>query len=275
MKHRLEDMTFLEFRERMAEDPVIILPFGSQEIQGPCNPMGDYMLARTLAERVAERTNAIVAPTVPFGFAYSFRSVPGGIQLSPETFKGVLRDMVVAFLDHGLERVLVFNGHTGNNALIDLTLREIKRDRGVIVPWLNIWPMVPASLREQAHGADASRASGHGCDPIGSVYEYLFPELTRREQATHAGTGKSFMGLPSTGLNGVRMGDVPVGVPIDITDHCDYVTDGDPSLANAKAGKLFADYIVETASKLVVHLKTAPVRVGNNQTGQPESRRRD
>ena len=45
---------------------------------------------------------------------------------------------------------MILNGHTGNNALIDLTLREIKRDRGVIIPWLNIWPMVPASLRQQA-----------------------------------------------------------------------------------------------------------------------------
>jgi len=125
--------------------------------------------------------------------------------------------------------------------------------------------MVPASLRQQAHSANAARATGHGCDPIGSVYEYLYPELTRRDQATHENTGKLFMGLPSTGLNGVRMGDVPVGVPIDITDHCDYVTDGDPSLANAEAGKLFADYIVDTASNLVDHLKTAPVRVAANQ----------
>ncbi len=261
MKHRLEEMTFLEFRARMAEDPVILLPLGSQEIQGPCNPMGDFMLARALAEKVAERTGAIIAPTLPFGYAYSFRTVPGGIQLAPDTFKAVLRDMVVAFLDHGLERLLVFNGHTGNNALIDMTLREIKRDRGVIVPWLNIWPMVPNSLRQQAHGDNASRASGHGCDPIGSVYEYLFPQYTRRDQATNEGTGKLFLGLPSTGLTGVRMGDVPVGAPIDITEHCDYVTDGDPSLANAEAGKLFADYIVETASRLVTHLRTAPVRV--------------
>jgi hypothetical protein len=72
------------------------------------------------------------------------------------------------------------------------------------------------------------------------------------------------MGLPSTGPTGVRMGDVPVGVPIDITDHCDYVTDGDPSLANAKAAKFFADDIVDTASKPADHLKTAPVRVTAN-----------
>ncbi len=102
MKHLLEEMTFLEFRERMAEDPVILLPLGSVEVQGPCNPMGDFRLASALALRVAERTGAIVAPTFPFGNADYFRDVPGGIQVSSATFCGVLRDMVSAFRDHGL-----------------------------------------------------------------------------------------------------------------------------------------------------------------------------
>lgn len=255
-KYLIEEMTFLEFRERMSEDPVVILPLGSVEIQGPCNPMGDYTLARELASRVARKTGAIVAPTLPFGFAECFRSAPGGIQLSDSTFRGVLGDMVRAFLDHGMRRILVFNGHTGNNALIDLVLREIRREKHTIIPWLNIWPMVPPSLRKVAHGENAPQASGHGCDPIGSVYEYLFPELTRREAATHSGTGKIFFGLPSQNLTSVKMGDVAVNVPINIVDHCDYVTSGDPALANADAGKLFADFIVDTAGKLVEHIRS-------------------
>ena len=241
MKHLLETMTYPEFRARMADDPVILLPFGSVEVQGPCNPMGDFMLASMLAARVAERTGAIAAPTMPFGCADYFRDVPGGIQVSAGTFRAVVRDMVCAFLDHGLERLLVFNGHTGNNALINETLREIRRERGVIVPWMNIWPMVPASLRQQAHGEAAPRASGHGSDPIGSVYEYLFPELTRRDLAGGTEPAKTLIGLPTAGLGRVMFGDVEVSVPINMVDHCDMVVGGDPSLANASAGKLFAD----------------------------------
>ncbi len=260
MKHLLEQMTYPEFRDRMASDPVILLPLGSQEVQGPCNPMGDFMLAAALAARVAERTGAIAAPTMPFGCADYFRDVPGGIQVSAATFRGVLRDMVCAFLDHGLERLLVFNGHTGNNALIDQVLREVRRERGVIVPWINIWPMVPAALKQQAHGENASRATGHGSDPIGSVYEHLFPGLTRREAAGQTEPAKTLLGLPTAGLAHVRFGAVDVGVPINMLDHCDTTVGGDPALANAEAGRLFADYIVDTAAALVEHLKTAPVR---------------
>lgn len=260
MKHSLASMTYPEFKARMRDDPVILLPLGSVEVQGPCNPMGDYMLAGMLAERVAVRTGAIVAPTLPFGCADYFRDVPGGMQVSAATFRAVLRDMVMSFIHHGLSRLLVFNGHTGNNALIDETLREIRREHGVVVPWINIWPMVSDSLRKQAHGENAARASGHGSDPIGSVYEYLMPEITRRDLAGAPEPAKTLLGLPTGGLTSIKLGSVAVNVPINMLDHCDLVVGGDPALANAEAGKLFADFIVDTASALVEHLKTAPTR---------------
>jgi creatinine amidohydrolase len=260
MKHLLATMTYPEFKARMTEDPVILLPLGSVEVQGPCNPMGDYMLASVLVERVAQRTGAIAAPTFPFGCADYFRDVPGGMQVSAPTFRAVLRDMVMSFLHHGLTRILVFNGHTGNTALINETLREIRREHGVVVPWINIWPMVPDSLRKQAHGENAPRASGHGSDPIGSVYEYIFPEMTRRDLAGNAEPDKTLLGLPTGGLTSVKLGNLAVNVPINMLDHCDMVVGGDPALANAEAGKLFADFIVDTASALVEHLKTAPTK---------------
>lgn len=256
----LEEMTAPEFRERMAEDPVILLPLGSQEVQGPCNPMGDFMLARRLAAEVAERTGAIAAPTVPFGYADNFRSVPGGIQFSPDVFCGVLRDFVGAFLDHGLTRLLVFNGHTGNQNLISQTLHRVRRERGTIVPWLNIWPLVNNRVREQAHGKDYAKAHGHGADPIGSVYQYLAPELRRPDLADPVNKGKTLIGLQTGGLYAVRMGEIEIGVPIFVSEHTDGTVSGDTSLSDAEAGKIYADYIVEAASRVVEHLRTADLR---------------
>ena len=82
MKSQLEDLTYVEFRERLKDNPVILVPLGSQEEQGASAPMGDFMLTKELARRVAEKTGAIAAPTVPFGYADYFRPVPGGVQLN-------------------------------------------------------------------------------------------------------------------------------------------------------------------------------------------------
>ena len=49
MKHALKDMTVAEFRDRLTAGPVVLLPFGSQEVQGPHAPMGDYMLTEAVA----------------------------------------------------------------------------------------------------------------------------------------------------------------------------------------------------------------------------------
>jgi creatinine amidohydrolase len=257
MKSQLEDLTFVEFRERLKDDPLIIVPLGSQEEQGPSAPMGDFMLTKALARRVAEQTGAIAAPVIPFGYADFFRAIPGGVQLSAETFTRLLRDVLDNFIAHGIVKLLVFNGHTGNSALIDQVVRALKRDTGVVVPWINIWRMLPESVWRAAHGADASRARGHGADPVSSAYRYLFPELYRADLAEAAAAGGELIGLKTANLQSVVFDALEVNAPVDITDHTrNGIVAGDASLASAEAGKLFADYIVERSAALVGHLQT-------------------
>ena len=73
-----------EARKLYATNPVILLPMGSQEDQGPHAPMGDYLLAEKIAELAALRASAngvrtVVAPVVAFGGADWFGAMPGGI----------------------------------------------------------------------------------------------------------------------------------------------------------------------------------------------------
>ncbi len=257
MKSQLEDLTFVEFRERLEDDPVILVPLGSQEEQGASAPMGDFMLTKELARRVAEKTGAIAAPTVPFGYADYFRPVPGGVQLTADSFKSLLRDILDNFLAHGLTKLLVFNGHTGNSPLIDQVVRTVKRETGVVIPWINIWRIIPDTVWRAAHGANAPRARGHGADPVSSAYLHLFPALYRRDLAAAAEGGGELLGLKTANLQGLAFEGLEVNAPVDITDHArNGIVSGDARLASPEAGRLFSDYIVERAAALVEHLKT-------------------
>ena len=77
-----------EARELYAANPVILLPMGSHEDQGPHAPMGDYLLAEKIAELAAlarhrRRARArVVAPVLPFGGADFFGPMPGGIAMT-------------------------------------------------------------------------------------------------------------------------------------------------------------------------------------------------
>src|ERR1700684_3739012 len=118
-KVRLGEVTAGEAREILARNPVILLPMGSHEDQGPHAPMGDYLLAEKIAELAALRatelgTRPLVAPVLPFGGSDHFGSMIGGIALSEATLTTVIADMVASLHRHKLTRIIIINGHAGN-----------------------------------------------------------------------------------------------------------------------------------------------------------------
>lgn len=261
-KHLLKDMTWVEFRERMAEDPIVLLPFGSQEEQGPVAPMGDHMLTEILADRIAEAADVIAAPTIPFGYADYFRTMPGGIQFRPETFCHVLEDMCESFLDHGVNRLLIFNGHSGNYPLIDQTLRKLKRERGILIPCVNIWRVLTAADWAGIHDTLGIRAMGHGSDPLTSVYMHYFPDLLRMDLAQPKQPRRPLLGLPTAGFNAVTFHDVDINLAVDVTDCCDNgIVGGEPAASSAEAGARISKHIVDFTVEFLEHFRTVDPRV--------------
>jgi creatinine amidohydrolase len=259
-KHLLKDLTFVEFRERMRDDPVVLIPLGSQEEQGPMAPMGDYMLTEAIAARVAERADALCAPIMPFGYADYFRKVPGGIALRAATFAAVLEDICVNFLDHGLCRLVILNGHSGNYPLIDQVIRKLKAERSVLIPCLNLWRLIPPELWRELHPDGG--AQGHGADPLTSVYLHLFPELMRMNLAAPAEAAGELLGLPTTGLNAVRFQGQEVHLPVDVTDHtANGVTAGDPRRSSAEIGRRITGFLIDYLSAFALHMKGVDPRV--------------
>jgi creatinine amidohydrolase len=260
-KHLLRDMTWYEFRERMAENPVILVSLGSQEEQGPQSPMGDHMITEKMAEMVAQAADAIAAPTVPFGYAEYFRPFPGGVQLRAGTMTALVEDICVSFLDHGLDHLVIFNGHTGNFPLIDQAVRKIRAERGILIPCLNTWRLLTPKKRAEIWGDRAGSAMGHGGDPIASVYLHLFPELVRRDLYEDK-PAKTVLGLPPAMWNGVKFRDVEVPVPINADEVRETgIMSGDPSRSTAEIGRQVTEYIVDFSVAFVKHFREQSSRV--------------
>lgn len=266
MKHALKDMTVAEFRDRLPEDPVILLPLGSQEEQGPHAPMGDYLLADAVAQRTAELSGSIAAPCLPFGYAEFFRGFPGGIQLRANTFCAVVEDMLGAFLDHGIERLLILNGHSTNAFLIDQVLRKLRRERGVAIASVDLWRSIPDSLWTRLYGEKSVAARGHGAEPLTSLAMYLRPE-TMRPDLMRASSSATAFGLPARGVSGVEFEDMPVSLPLNAEEvNSDGMLGGDPALASAKSGEIIFEHLTSTCARLVAHLRNcdprAPISAG-------------
>ena len=264
-KHLLKDMTFLESRERLKEEPVILLPLGSQEEQGPMAPMGDYMITEVIAGLIAREADAVAAPTMPFGYADYFRPIPGGIAFRPATFCAVLTDVLENFLDHDINRIVIVNGHSGNNPLIDQTVRRIKQQRGVLVPHIPLWRSIPEALWQELHPGRGSAALGHGGDPLTSVYLHLFPELMRMDLIELEEKKGELLGLPTAGLAAVKFRGVDVGLAVDITDRCgNGIAGGNPLNSSAEIGRRIVEHLVDFVAAFVRHFKTVDPRTSDS-----------
>lgn len=260
-KHRLQDMTCAEFAERAKEKPVILLPFGAQEQQGPHSPMGDFILADRLAALAAERSGAVAAPTVPFGESETLRGMPGCISLRPPTLVALIEDICENFLEHGLDHLVILNGQTGNGPCIDQATRRLRRKHGVMIPRLDLWRITTPEQRTKIYGPDAAKAQGHGGDPITSMFMHLHPELVRADLIAAPPGWKKLWDLPTRSVSTVMFRDVPVPLPIDVTQMSTTGTfSGDPRLASADIGGQLTALIVDFITAFVEHFRGCDVR---------------
>ncbi len=267
VKHRLQDMTWVEFRDRMRERPVILLPFGAQEEQGPNAPMGDFMLADRLADMIARKSGAIMAPTMPFGDSEFFRSMPGCVSLRPETFVALVYDMCRSFLDHGLDHLVIFNGQTSNAPLLDQATRKLRRDCGVMIPCLHIWRLMPADRWSALLGPNAGKTTtGHGGDPLTSIFLHFFPELVRQDLVPNERRKwKQAIGLPTRSVSSVDFKGAAVSLPLEINDMVDDgVLSGDSRYSSAEIGRGIADYLVNYTAEFIAHFRTADTRAAKS-----------
>ena len=254
--HRLSDLSFVEFQAALAEEPVVLLPFASQEEQGPHAPMGDYRLTRQIADLAAQRSGALVAPTVPFGYADFFRAFAGGIQLRSQTFKALVEDVAVSLLDHGITRLIIVNGHTTNGFLIDEVMRKIQAERGVYLTSIDIWQSLDADTWRAIHGDNASAARGHGADPMTSVYMHYFPDQVHLDRVSPRDNGTAF-GLPVQNPRSVRFGTASINMPLSARDANETgILGGDPSFSTPEKGAQISEHIIGLLCDFVAHLKT-------------------
>lgn len=253
-KVRTAQMSWREVEEAVKRGAAAIVPMGSTEEHGPHAPTGDYMITDHIAEQVCQQTGDVMVPTIPFSYSEYFRHYPGTITVRPETLRLLVTDTVGCLLDQGFKHVILFNGHKGNEPILQPLIREFRRDRGVLVPFVAPlgFGMTGAVLKE-LYG---DNPVGHGGEPIGSIASYLFPDLVDLNRAEDWET-KQFLGLKTSGLNDVIFEGRAVGMAMnmeDITPPSGSLSD--PTLASPDKGQRIVENAIEGLSSFVRWFKS-------------------
>jgi creatinine amidohydrolase len=258
-KRRISEMSWREVRAALAAQPVVLIPLGSTEQHGPVSPTGDYLIADEIAVRVAERTNSLITPVIPFGNSEYFRSFPGTISVRSETLAAVAEDVCTSLLDHGFERLLFVNGHSGNDPILEDVARRIRRTRGIRIVTIKPGAFRPPALLKQLYGDDVMRVLGHGGEPLASMWLHLRPELVDLK-ANEAGARADYYGLTINDLSVAMFERTPVAVYFDMEEISSNGSMGDSTVASADKGRAILEAVVDGCVAFVERFKQMNIR---------------
>ena len=115
-----EELTAADFRDAIGQSKgVCILPFGILEKHGPHLPLGtDLLNVRYASLHAATTEFAVVFPEYYFGQIFEAKHEPGTIAYSRDLQLKLLQETTDEMARNGCKKILIVNGHGGNESLI-------------------------------------------------------------------------------------------------------------------------------------------------------------
>lgn len=166
----------------LSKDTPVIIPVAALEQHGRHMPVfTDSMLTNELTRRLEERLSkeVLIAPLMWFGNSHHHMDFPGTLSAEPRLYIDLLNNLLENFLAHGFKRLLILNGHGGNDvpgkqAVFETRQRHRAR-KDLLLLFATYW-----NLGAEPWLADASiqqRQMGHACEWETSMILRLTPEL--------------------------------------------------------------------------------------------------
>ena len=228
---------------------VAILPWGATEAHNYHLPYAtDNVQAEQIAIRAAERawgrgSRVVVLPAVPFGVNTTQLDIKLCLNMNPSTQAAVLRDLVSALDGQGINKLLIVNGHGGND--FRQMIRELQPNTRVFLSTINWWSCVDVKQYVEEAGDHAGEAET-------AAMLHLAPELV--QPLSEAGPGRA---RPSR-LRGIREGWA--WAPRRWTQVTADTGIGNPSKATAEKGAAYVDAAVERIAAFLVELAALDIR---------------
>jgi creatinine amidohydrolase len=136
---RFEELNWMDVEEYLNHDDRLMLVVGACEQHGYLSLLSDVKIPLALADAASKQSGVLVAPPLNFGSSPYFLAYPGTLSLRLSTLLDAVEDIVRSAYGQGFCRILVLNGHGGNNG-VKMRLTELTNElAGLKVKWYAWW----------------------------------------------------------------------------------------------------------------------------------------
>ncbi len=248
-----QDLSSPEIETLDHDRVVAILPVGAIEQHGPHLPVGvDAMIANGILERakatLPPSAQALVLPPLPVGKSDEHIGFGGTLTLSAETLIRVWTEIGTSVARTGIRKLVLFNSHGGQVAIMDIVARELRIKERMLVM---AYSWVAGGLPEGLFSDDEVRFGIHAGEIETSIMLHLHPDLVSMDkaenfaplQAAMASQGYRRLSPVGQGRMGWKAEDLhPSGA-------C-----GDAASADAGRGRLLVDHAAKALGELLVDM---------------------
>jgi creatinine amidohydrolase len=231
--YELTQPEFLEVAERTS---VAVMVTGSLEAHGNHLPLGtDTILPDYLGKQIAEKTNALVLPPIPFGDSWVYEPFRGTVTVSPITLTQLYSDVMDSVFNIGFRFLVIINGHGGNIGSLKqaAAIATSKKEASVIL--VNWW----TDLAENARKSVLETPEGHAAEDETSEVMFVRPELVDMSQAVASKVKRKY-----SIISGAYREEI---YPSAIM--------GDPRSASEEKGKAIMEEAIDDLVKLIEQLE--------------------
>jgi creatinine amidohydrolase len=222
---------------------VAVLPWGATEAHNYHLPYGTDTIetAHIAAEsaRLAwERgTRVVVLPAIPFGVQTGQLDIPLCVNVNPSTQAAILGDIARSLAGQGLRRLVILNGHGGND--FRQMIRELQPTVDIFLCVVNWYQVLPARDFFDEPGDHAGELET-------SVMLHIAPDLVLPLEEAGPGTARPW------GIAALREGWA--WAPRQWTRVTDDTGVGDPRAATAEKGERYVAAVCERIADFFVEL---------------------
>jgi creatinine amidohydrolase len=241
---RWEELTAPDFAravERSAGTAVV--PIGVVEKHGPHLPMGtDLLDAREVALRAVRKEYSIVFPPYYFSQIFEAKHQPGTLAYSARLVWDVLQETVDEIARNGVKKIILVNGHGGNNSFLPFFCQsQLARRRDSVVYLFQ--PSDDPAFQARVKSLMKTPADMHAGETETSMV------LAHRPDIAHPERAREQSGADQARLSGLKDAYSAIWWYARFPNH--YAGDGSP--ATAELGNLVLDH---EADQLVAMIRS-------------------
>ncbi|GAP06829.1 uncharacterized protein, putative amidase [Anaerolinea thermolimosa] len=156
---RIEDLNWMDVEAYLKQDDRLILVLGAIEQHGYLSLATDVQIPMALADAASKKTGVLVAPAVPYGVSPYFLAYPGTFSLRLSTFLEVVEDIVRSAYQQGFRKILVLNGHGGNDPARGRLVELANELSGLRLSWYAWWTSDSVEAVARKYGLSREHAS--------------------------------------------------------------------------------------------------------------------